>query len=68
MRERYLVTDWSAYLRTLLITLVPALPLVGAIVNGLLLQSRASRVVAGSIASLMVGLSAALVAQVIGPA
>ncbi len=45
---------------SLLITLVPTFPLVGAIVNGLLLQSRASRVVAGSIASLMVGLSAAI--------
>ncbi len=47
-------------MNSLLITLVPAFPLVGAIVNGLLLQSRASRVVAGSIASLMVGLSAAI--------
>jgi NADH-quinone oxidoreductase subunit L len=44
----------------MLITLVPAFPLVGAIVNGLLLQSRASRVVAGSLASLMVALSAAI--------
>ena len=59
-------------MNSLLITLVPALPLVGAIVNGLLLQSRASRVVAGSIASLMVGLSAALsflfLSQLIGGA
>jgi NADH-quinone oxidoreductase subunit L len=47
-------------MNSLLITLVPAFPLIGAIVNGLLLQSRASRVVAGSIASLMVGLSAAI--------
>ena len=44
----------------LLVTLVPAFPLLGAIVNGLLLQQRASRLVAGGIASLMVGLSAAL--------
>ena len=43
-----------------LVTLVPALPLLGAVVNGLVLQKRASRVVAGSIASLMVGLSAVL--------
>jgi len=45
---------------SLLITLVPTFPLVGAVVNGLLLQERASRVVAGTIASLMVGLSAAI--------
>ncbi len=45
---------------SLLISLVPAFPLFGAILNGLLLQKRASRVVAGSIATLMVALSAAL--------
>ncbi len=43
-----------------MISLIPALPLLGAILNGLVLQKRASRVVAGSLASLMVGLSAAL--------
>ncbi|MSQ01829.1 MAG: NADH-quinone oxidoreductase subunit L [Myxococcales bacterium] len=43
-----------------LVSLVPALPLAGAVINGLILQKRASRLVAGSIASLMVGVSAVL--------
>ena len=44
----------------MMIALIPALPLLGAVLNGLVLQKRASRVVAGSLASLMVGLSAIL--------
>ena len=44
----------------MMIALIPALPLLGAVLNGLVLQKRASRVVAGSLASLMVGLSALL--------